>query len=158
MFEQPDCTCRCLYLGASLSTDQRHRDSPVLEDCGPEGRGGLGFLGPEKRRPKGTPAAIIKWSASVWILTTKLLASCSKAWLRPWQEAVRWGLGRKRVQVYMILKDRYQIWDPDQWSGQQSPAALRFYTLPSMLQQGLSLDNDSYDKISSSALLDYTED
>lgn len=82
-------------------------------------KGGSGIPRPGKGRLKGTPAAIIKWSASMWILTTQLLASHANAWL--WQEATRWGAGRKRVQAYMILKDHYQVWDTDQWFGPQSP-------------------------------------
>lgn len=36
-------------------------------------RFGLKFLRPEKRKLKGMPAAIVKWSASVWLLTTEIL-------------------------------------------------------------------------------------
>lgn len=44
----------------------------------------------------------------------QVMVSFSEAWLRQWQEGVRWGVGREGEQDYMIL-DHYQIWDTDQW-------------------------------------------
>lgn len=51
----------------------------------------------------------------------QVMVSFSEAWLRQWQEGVRWGVGREGVQDYTIL-DHYQIWDMDQWFRQQNPA------------------------------------
>ena len=65
----------------------RQQEAPTLPSEELKERVGLESLRPEKSRLKGMPAAIIKWSASVWMLTTQLLASYSNAWL--WQEATR---------------------------------------------------------------------
>lgn len=100
--------------GLAFKGNKRHQHSPAITL---QERVGL-----EKRRLKGTPLAIIKWSASVWTLTTKLLVSFFKVWLRQWPEGVRWGVGRETAQDYTILKDHYQIWDTDQWLRQKNPA------------------------------------
>lgn len=64
------------YLDALLSRVNKRR-WPSAVTILPE-RTGLEFLRPEKRKLTGTSAAVIRWSASVWILTTKLLSHVLK--------------------------------------------------------------------------------
>lgn len=45
------------------------------------GRTGMEFLRPEKRKLTGTSAAVVRWSTSVWIRTTKLLSHILKCGL-----------------------------------------------------------------------------
>lgn len=80
VFWQLDCTYSCLYLAL-----YRRQEALAFTSDDAERKGCSGVPKPDKRKLKGTPAAIIKWSASVWILTTT-----------KWSHLLKLGLGRGR--------------------------------------------------------------
>ena len=89
-----------------------------------ERKGWSGILKARLERAEGNASCNHQVVSQCVDTDNQVMVSLSKAWLRQWQEGVRWGVGREREQDYMILKDHYQIWDTDQWFRQENPASV----------------------------------
>lgn len=97
-----------------------------------ERKGWSGILKARLERAEGNTSCNHQVVSQCVDTNNQVMVSFSKAWLRQWQEGVRWGVGREREQDYMIFKDHYQIWDTDQWFRQQNPASVLCFGMLSL--------------------------